>query len=62
MPMTVKVADNTYALITEAELNGNYAGTVLNADGSNVLKLGYEPKQSEPVEISAPFLSPWLLL
>ena len=59
MPMTVKVADNTYALITEAELNGNYAGSVLNADGSNVLKLGYEPKQSEPVEISAPFLSPW---
>ena len=31
MPMTVKVADNTYALMTAAGLNGNYAGSVLNA-------------------------------
>lgn len=62
MPMTVRTADGQYALLSEAELNGSYAGSVLRADGSGKLYLEYEPKQDKNVTITATFLSPWRAL
>lgn len=59
MPMTVRAFNDTYVLLTEADLNGSYSGSVIEAHSGQPLLVKYEPKQTEPVNITAPFLSPW---
>lgn len=56
MPMTLRLGENTYAMIFEADLNGSYAGSVLRAE-NGILRIEYEPKQTEPVEMKG--VSPW---
>lgn len=58
MPMTVKLNNSLYAMLAEANLNSSYSGSVLNASGGS-LRVEFEPKQTEPVTITSPFLSPW---
>lgn len=58
MPMTLQLSNELYVMLTEAGLDGSYAGSVLNASDRD-LRVGFEPKQTEPVEITGPFLSPW---
>lgn len=59
MPLTVQTSDDTYAMLFEADLNGSYCGSMITASGTNTLSLTWDEKQNEPVNISAPFLSPW---
>lgn len=58
MPITIDT-NNCYMLLSEANLNGDYSGSVLNTYNSASLYLAYEPKQSTPINISANTFSPW---
>lgn len=58
MPMTVELSGGKYAMITEANLDSSYTGSVLYMDNGTP-RVAFEPKQTEPVNIAAPFLSPW---
>ena len=59
MPALAWLENGSYALITEAALNGSYCGSVLRSTGDGVLRTEFEPKQTEMVEIEAQFTSPW---
>lgn len=58
MPITIDT-NNCYVLLSEADLNGSYTGSAFNAYNSSSLYLTYEPKQTQPVNISADMFSPW---
>lgn len=60
MPMTLDLG-GSYALLSEANLNGSYAGSVLNASGG-LLSLSFEPKQTAPVSVAAGSFSPWRMI
>ncbi len=58
MPLTVE-EDGCYVMLGEANLNGGYAGSVVNASGISSLSLSFEPKQTDPVAVEAGGCSPW---
>ena len=57
LPFLYQMGDN-WVLMSEAALDGNYAGSVLDASGST-FTLGYPQQQGETVSTTAPFQSPW---
>lgn len=63
VPMLYETPAGDFALISEADLNGEYVGTMVKADGSGLLKVSYTPIQgSTAVQTSTPSQSPWRLV
>ncbi len=60
VPFLYRTPDGIFTLLTEAELSGEYAGTMVKAEGNGLLRVSFTPQQKEqPVSTSAPFVSPW---
>lgn len=60
VPFLYKTPDGPFTLLTEAELTGEYVGTMVKAEGSGLLRVSFTPQQkNNPVSTSAPFESPW---
>lgn len=62
IPLTATLPDGTCVLISEADLNASYCGSMVTSTGDGVLHLAFEPKQTEPVVAAAPFRSPWRVM
>lgn len=48
MPMTMQLSSELYVLLTEADLDGSYADSVLNASNGELI-VGFEPKRTQKV-------------
>ena len=59
MPMLCKTPDDTFVLISEADLHGNYIASQLTSKGGGLFKTDFVPQQTGDVETQAPFASPW---
>lgn len=62
MPLLYQTGNDDYVLISEANLSGEYTGSVIHPnigeDGVS-LKVSFTPSQTTAVESDAPFESPW---
>lgn len=46
--MTMQLSSELYVLLTEADLDGSYADSVLNASNGELI-VGFEPKRTQKV-------------
>ncbi len=58
LPMLFET-EGKYALIMEADRHGNYTGSMLRLENGSCMKLIFDLVQTEPVQTSIPFASPW---
>ena len=58
MPLLYNV-DDTWCLVSEADLGPEYCGTYLKGDGTGSLNFHLSKEQSGDVETELPFVSPW---
>ena len=60
IPLLYETPEGDFTLLTEAELSGEYIGSMVKAEGNGVLRVSYTPQQgTKEVVTSAPFQSPW---
>ena len=59
MPLLYKTEDDVFALVNEADLNGTYCGAQMTGDGTGLLRIVFTPEQTDDVETTLPFASPW---
>lgn len=59
MPMTYQVNDETYVLISEAQLEDTYCGAELVGHTSGMMDIRFCGEQKTDVVTEAPFESPW---
>lgn len=61
MPLLYNTPAGTWTLLTEADLNGTYTGSVLKPKENGTVKLSFPSQQQGSVISSVPFVSPWRL-
>ena len=59
MPLLYETEDDVFALVNEADLNGTYCGAQMTGDGTGLLNIVFTPEQTDDVETTLPFASPW---
>ena len=59
MPLLYKTEDDVFALVSEADLDGTYCGAQMSGDGTGLLNIIFTPEQTDDVQTTLPFASPW---
>ncbi len=58
LPMLYET-NGRYGLIMEADRHGTYTGSLLRLENGSTMQMIFDLVQTEPVQTSAPFVSPW---
>lgn len=60
IPLLFETPNGDFTLLTEAELSGEYIGSMVKVEENGILRVSYTPQQgTKLVTTSAPFETPW---
>ena len=59
LPFLYETKGGAFVLLCEADLTGDYAGSMLKTSGDGILRYSFTPQQKTAVTVKTPFTSPW---